>query len=274
MIMGGVPYYWSFLQRSLSLDQNIDRMFFGEQSPLRMEFEALYASLFRHPAPYVSIIRALTTVKAGMTRNEILKSTRLSDNKTFVKALRELEQCGFIRSYSIIGRKKRGMLYQLMDCYTLFYFQFIETMGHRHDEQLWTHLLGTARRNTWQGLAFERLCLWHIQQIKAALGISGIEANAYSWHAEANEMHDGAQIDLLIDRRDQVINLCEMKFADGEYAIDATEDCRLRNRRTAFLAETRTKKTIHTTMITTFGVRHNSYWNSIQSEVTLDGLFM
>ena len=83
----------------------------------------------------------------------------------------------------------------------------------------------------------------------------------------------GAQIDMLIDRKDGIINLCEMKHSKAEYVISAREEAQLRNRIAVFEAETRTKKAVHLTMVTTYGVAKNSHAGLVQSEVTLDDLF-
>ena len=181
--------------------------------------------------------------------------------------------CGFVRRYSAIGKKSRNGFYQLIDNYTLFYLSFI-TQLNGNSESFWTDTIDTPLRNAWTGLAFERLCLWHIPQIKTALGINGINCSVYSWRTEPNEQHCGAQIDLLIDRNDGVINLCEMKFADSEYALDSTEESKLRNRRSAFRLDTETKKSVHITLVTTYGLHKNSHSGIVQSVVTLNDLFL
>ena len=171
-----------------------------------------------------------------------------------------------------IGKKTRDAFYQLTDNYTLFYLNFVKE-NKENDEHFWTNSIDTPILTTWSGLAFERLCLWHVPQIKAALGIQGVNSSVYSWRTEATEEHDGAQVDLLIDRKDGVINLCEMKYADDQYAFDADEESKLRNRRTAFKLDTKTKKAIHTTLVTTYGLRKTSHSGIVQSVVTMDDLF-
>ncbi len=273
MVMGGIPYYWSLLKKKWSLDQNIDNLCFKYDAPLRNEYEALYASLFKNPEPYMKVVFALGKERCGMQRDEILNRTKLSDNQSFAAILRDLEQCGFIRKYMAPGKKKRGAFFQLIDNYTLFYLNFVkEDKGN--DEHFWTNSIDTPVRNVWCGLAFERLCLWHISQIKAALGIQGVISYVYSWRTEASETHKGAQVDLLIDRRDNVINLCEMKYSDDIYALDAEEEEKLRNRKTAFLQDTNTRKAIHTTLVTTYGMYKNTHSGIVQSVVTMNELFM
>lgn len=272
MVMGGIPYYWSFLRRGESLAQNIDRIFFGPNAPLADEYSALYASLFKSPSSHIAVITALSKKKAGMLRKEILAETKLDDNSLFDNALEELEQCHFIRRYYAFGKKERDSVYQLMDNFTLFYFRFMSE-NPRHDEHYWSHTLGTPIHAVWAGLAFERVCLWHLPQIRQALGISGVITSAYTWHTDGTADFPGTQIDLLIERNDNIINLCEMKFADAEYLITQQEDEKLRNRSVVFKTITRTRKAVHVTMVTTYGVKHNTYRNNIQSEVTMKDLF-
>ena len=207
-----------------------------------------------------------------MLRKEILAETKLVDNSLFDNALEELEQCHFIRRYYAFGKKERDSVYQLMDNFTLFHFRFLAE-NRRHDERFWSHTVGTPAHAAWAGLAFERVCLWHLPQIKQALGISGVITSAYTWHSDGTIDYPGAQIDLLVERNDNIINLCEMKFSDTEYAITQQEDEKLRTRKAVFQTVTRTRKAVHITMVTTYGVKHNAYWNNIQSEVTMEDLF-
>ncbi len=272
MAMGGIPFYWSLMKKKWSLDQNIDNLFFKNDAPLQREYDALYASLFKYPESYLKVVAALGGIRQGLHREDIIRITKLSDNQTFSDVLCDLEQCGFIRKYMAIGKKTRDAFYQLTDNYTLFYLNFVKE-NKENDEHFWTNSIDTPILTTWSGLAFERLCLWHVPQIKAALGIQGVNSSVCSWRTEATEEHDGAQVDLLIDRKDGVINLCEMKYADDQYAFDADEESKLRNRRTAFKLDTKTKKAIHTTLVTTYGLRKNSHSGIVQSVVTMDDLF-
>lgn len=274
MILGGVPYYWSFLQKGQSVAQNIDRMFFRERGELTNEFHALYASLFKRPANHIAIITALASKKAGMLREEILRQTQLADNTSFSTALQELEQCGFIRKFMPIGKKSKNAIYQLMDNYTLFYFDFIQKNTNQ-DEHFWTANIDTTIHHGWAGRAFERVCLQHIKQIKASLGFSAIISTAHSWTYKAKDgTGKGAQIDLLIDRNDETINLCEMKYTNAPYTLSEEEDLKLRNRRAIFIKETGTTKSVLTTMITTYGLTPGGYSDDIHCQVTMKDLFL
>lgn len=274
MVMGGIPYYWSFLRGGLSVAQNIDRMFFAEDGEMVHEYDALYASLFRHPKPHIAIVTALATKKAGMPREEILKETGLSDNETFSKALKELEQCSFIRKYTMIGKKNKGAIYQLMDNYTLFWFKFIKE-NTRGDIHFWTSNLDTGVYDNWVGLAFERVCLQHLEEIKKSMRIDAIISTAHSWFWKApkDSGEQGVQIDLLIDRNDDIINLCEMKYSKAMYSVSATDLAKLEYRKSVFKRETGSKKRIVLTMITTFGISDNAYAADIPVQITMDNLF-
>ncbi|MBO5819903.1 MAG: ATP-binding protein [Bacteroidales bacterium] len=272
MVLGGIPYYWSLLEKGLSLAQNIDKIIFAKNGKLSNEFNQLYASLFKSPGQYIDIVTALGKKKAGMTREEIIVATDKYSNGALSKVLDELEYCGFIRKYNGFGKKSKQAIYQLIDNYTLFYFKFIR-QNENNDEHFWSASIDSAMHRAWSGLAFERLCMAHMQQIKAALGIAGVLSNVYSWRKEADETSDGAQIDLLIDRKDQVINLCEMKYSLSEYVIDAEYEQKLRNKKSIFIDTTNTRKAVHLTMVTTFGIKANAHSGIVQNEITLEDLF-
>ena len=214
--------------------QNIDKIFFAKNGKLSNEFNLLYASLFKSPEQYIDVVTALGRKKVGMTREEIMNAIDKPSNGTLSKVLDELEYCGFIRKYSSYGKKTKQAIYQLVDNYTLFYFKFIR-QNKNNDEHFWSVSIDSATHRAWSGLAFERLCMAHTQQIKAGLGISGVLSNIYSWRKEADENGNGAQIDLLIDRNDQVINVCEMKYSLSEFTIVADYERELRNKKRALI---------------------------------------
>lgn len=272
MVMGGVAFYWSLLEKGMSDAQNIDNLFFQDHAPLKNEFYELYDSLFKTPQPYIDIVTTLGTQCRGLTRQNLLRSINVDDNGAFSRQLEELEQCGFIRKYTSFGKKKKDTLYQLIDNFTLFHFKFMSE-NTNHDVAFWTHSISSQMQRTWCGLAFERLCMLHVPQIKHRLGIEGVATNCFSWYLPATEETSGAQIDLLIDRSDQVINLCEMKWSQGEYVLNHSEIQKLNNRLNAFAQSTKTRKAIHITMITPYGLQQNQYANDISVQLTMDHLF-
>ena len=273
MVFGGVPYYWSLLQKGTSISAEIDRLIFSQDGELHDEFEMLYASLFKKPDSYIRVIELLAKKKMGMTRQELLLAGRFEDNGAFTEILNALEWCGFIRSYTMMGYRTKSNIFQLIDHYTLFYYEFIN--GVRQGSNYWRALLGTPKYNTWCGLAFERTCLWHIDQIKKKLGISGILTNEYVWRCLPDDSagRPGVQIDLLIDRSDGIIDVCEMKYSKESYTISSDYAKELIRKRNVLQSVTGTKKAIHSVMITTDGLTHNEYIGDIQAEIQLDDLY-
>lgn len=273
MALGGIPYYWSFLKKGLSVAQNMDELFFSEVAQLRDEFEALYHVLFKRPDNYICVIDAMSkNRKAGMTREEILKATRLSDGGTFTNVLEELEQCGFIRRYVSVNKKEKESIFQLIDNYTLFYYHCIKKNAFS-DENYWTHTYLSGEHAAWTGLAFERVCLQHVSQIKQSLGISGILTNVCSWSKKATAEHKGAQIDLLLQRADGITDVCEMKYAKSTFAIDGKYAGELQRKLDVLSSSVKSMSTLHLVMITTQGVSRNEHWSMVQHEVTIDDLF-
>jgi AAA+ ATPase superfamily predicted ATPase len=270
MIMGGIPLYLSKIKKGWSIAQNIDHLFFFQKSELRNEFNNLYAALFRKSEEYIKVVEALSKKGKGLTRGEIEAATKIKGGGTLTKMLQNLEYCDFIRKYTAFDRKKRDMLYQLIDPFTLFHFKFI-SKNEYNDEHFWTNSLDTPLRNTWAGFAFEMLVLLHTAEIKQAMGISGIQSSVSAWRSEKS--NPAAQIDLVINRKDGIINLVEIKFAGKEFAITQEYESNLRNKIFAFKEETGTQKAVHLLMLTTFGVKQNKYSDIVQKELKLYDLF-
>lgn len=274
MIFGGVPYYWGFLKKGLGLAQNIDHTLFAKDAPLKEEFRYLYASVFKKPEVYVKIISTLGMKKVGMTRDELIEASGIPNSGDLTTKLEELESCGFIRKYYAFGMKKKHAVYQLIDCFTLFHFKVLKDAPN--DEHFWSNQINTPAVNTWMGLAFERVCMEHVNQMKSKLGITGVltEVNSWSCKADPDKGIFGSQIDMLITRKDQVINLCEIKYSGSEYTITEKVDRSIRNKINDLVLQTRTKYAIYPTLITTYGLVDNSYAEIIQSVITLDDLFV
>ncbi len=274
MIMGGVPFYWTFIDRSKSLAQNIDNIFFNPDGELYNEYNDLYASLFKNPESYIKVIQALGTKKIGMSRDNIIKTANIVDNGKLSTILEDLEYCGFIRKYNHIGFKKKNAIYQLIDPFTLFYYKFMKN-NERNDENYWSHNQGSPLYYNWCGLAFERVCLAHISQIKLALGIEGIISNVCSWKSldRHNKNDKGAQIDLIIERDDNVIDLCEIKYTKEKYTVDATYNEIIQHKKAKFIKELNTSKAIHFILISASEVYKNEYSEEFQKIILIDSLF-
>ena len=273
MAMGGVPYYWNYVEKGRSPAQNLESMFFAADGELRDEYSHLYASLFKKPQRHTAIVTALGRKKIGMSRSELLSATGLTDNGAFSIALSELVECGFVRRYRMPRKMSHDAVYQLIDNFTLFHFRFLADLGVGESGS-WVAVQDSPRANVWRGLAFERVCFEHISQIKRALGISGIETHQYAWRSSPAQGTDGAQIDLLIERADDAANICEIKYSLGEYELTKEEHRKIVNRRERFISEGAFRGAAYITLVTTCGVVHNEYLNDVQSVVTLDDLFV
>ena len=266
MILGGTPLYLQMLERNLSLTQNIDHLFFIPNALLAREYDFLFRSLFRDALAHRKVIETLASKASGMTRAEIIATSKIKDSGLLTKALRNLTDCDFIRQYTAFGKNERGIIYQLTDLFTLFHLRYVKTYKGQ-DENHWQNMIDSPSRRAWSGYSFEQLCLHHIRQIKKKLGINGVQSDVCAWKGKE------AQIDLVIDRRDQTINLCEMKFSQGEFEISKQYDKHLRERAESFRATTKTRKALHQTFVTTYGIKKNMYSGNVQSEVFLSDLF-
>lgn len=278
MVIGGIPFYYSLLNVKESLVQNIDRLFFRKNGELRTEFEELYSALFTNAEKYTNVVKVLNGKREGMTREEIEKATGM-DKSVLTTVLRNLERSDFILRYSQYGNKSKGAIYRLVDFYTLFYYRFIHNFNAQ-DEEWWSHNFQSPSIESWQGFSFELLCLLHLTQIKKKLGISGIATATSSWRyipqkkKEENEkIEKGTQIDMLIDRGDRIINLCEMKFSINPYRITDCYEQTLRDRMNIFQEKTQTTKSLVYTFITTFGIANGMGRSIVNSEVTMEDLF-
>ncbi len=270
MVFGGIPFYWDELKKGLSATQNINTICFSQNGLLRTEFLNIFKSLFLKAEKHEQVVAFLAQKSKGQTRSEIIKKTKISDGGGLTTILNELEESGFIRKYFPFNKKMRESLYQLTDFYTLFYLKFIKNY-QLVDTNFWLNTIDNTAYRAWSGYAFEQVCLYHLEQLKKALGISGVETHASSWRSKTNKQ--GAQIDLVIDRRDQVINLCEMKFSINKFEITKKYDAELRNKVGVFKTETNTKKAIFTTIVSTFGLKENAYSGNVQNDLTMNILF-
>lgn len=272
MILGGIPYYLEAVQPEMSATQNIQHLLFDKSGLLKNEFFNLYRSLFKRHAIYEKVVEVLSTKTIGLQRSEIVQKSQISSGGTLSKVLTDLEESGFISSYMSLDTKQKNTIYRLSDFYTLFYFKFLNESKH-NGSNTWLNLIDHPIHRSWLGFAFEQVCLDHVNQIKYALGINGIHSNNAAWRGSNEEK--SAQIDLLIDRRDQVINLCECKFSLSTYSIDKDYSEKLRSKIAVFKSASKTKKAVFLTMITTYGVEINKYSSGlVQNDVTMNDLFL
>lgn len=278
MVLGGIPYYLDMLDPSITLEHNIDELFFAMNGALRNEYDFLFRTLFKEATLYRQIVETIASKRKGLSQAELKEHLKLSDGGKLSEALNNLQKCDFIRMYNEIGKTKRNVMFQLTDLYTLFYLNYVKK-GNSQDEHFWTNL-DLHSRESWQGYAFEMVCLHHIPQIKKALGIGGVLTNACSWQTKAIVDKDGTswngtQIDLLLERADKVINLCEMKYCSEEYVITEAYDRKLRDRISIFRHHTRTRSALPITFITPYGLKRNNYGNHyLPYQVMMEELFI
>ena len=271
MTMGGVPFYLENIRVNRSVAQNIDRMFFSPSGLLRLEYDSLYQSLFNKYERHLIIVETLAKKSKGMLRKTLIKESKLSDGGSTTSILNELEDSGFIKKYVPFGKRKRDAFYRLSDPYTLFYLTFVKD-SKAQGEGAWLARLNNPKWQAWSGYAFEYLCMYHIDAIKKHLGISSVYTEVSPW--KSNLSKGGAQIDLLLDRNDRIINICEMKFSTSEYAISAAYAKQLTNKLTVFKSETETKKTLLLTFITSMRLKNNQYaQRMVKDALTMDALF-
>jgi uncharacterized protein len=271
MALGGIPFYLDALKPEHSVAQNVQKLFFDSGGLLSDEFSQIFRSLFKNHDIYESIVEALSTKTYGVNRAELLQILGKQSGGSITKPLTDLEHSGFIKAYSSIDTKQKNTVYRLSDYFCNFYFRFIKPATFR-GKDAWLKAIDHPAYRVWEGITFEQICIDHSWQIKKALGVQGVLSTDYSWRGTHGE--ESAQIDLLIDRRDQVVNLCEVKFSLSEWTIDADYAARLRRKTHIFKESTKTRKAVFLTMITTFGLTQNQYARSVvQNEAVLDDLF-
>ena len=277
MILGGIPYYLDMLEKGKPFAKSIDELLFREGAPLSTEFEFLYRSLFKDSAQYRLVVETLAEKNKGMTREELLKATNMKSGGRLTTILEDLCSCDFVRKYSAIGKSEKDAIYQLSDPFTLFYLRHVSASTHQ-DEQFWQNNHGLPAQNAWKGYAFEQVCLQHLRQIKLKLSILGVLCNAYSWSCKSFTDSDGTeweggQIDLLLDRNDEVINICEMKYSKTPFVITEDYERKLYAREATFRHVTKTRKALQHVFVTTYGVKQNEWSDIVHAQVTLDDLF-
>ena len=273
MMLGGIPYYLSYFQKGLSLAQNIDRIFFASNAKLREEYDRLFSAVFTNPEDMKRIVELLSTKHAGFTRQEILKKTGIDDSGSATKMLKALEVSDFILKYVPFGTGKRNETYKLTDPFCLFYQHWVVGQD-KVNPDFWMLSQQSQSVTSWRGIAFEEVCLSHIQQIKAALGISGVNSTQSAWALHGDDEKEGTQIDLLISRKDNVINMCEMKFCGDDFKVTKAYERKLAHRQIVLSEMISRRTVIHPVLITTYGLTYNEYSGSFLHTIIMDDLFI
>lgn len=272
MIFGGIPYYLGFFLKGMSLAQNVDKLLFARDAVLAKEFDRMFHSLFVHWKDYQKVVSLLATRHYGFTRDEISEKCGISMGGGLSDMLKSLIDSDFIAKYTPIANARSKEYYKLCDPFCAFYLKFVAG-NSTADHNFMQNSQNSQSYVSWRGFAFEQVCFNHISQIKSALGISGVVSRESALLVKGDENTQGAQIDLIIDRDDNVLNLCEMKFYKKDFTITQSDYSNFENKIDVLSRITQSKKNIHFTLVTTKGVAYNEYSGIVQKIVTLDDLF-
>ena len=276
MVMRGIPCYLDMLDGRLPFRQNVDELFFAQGAPLRTEYDFLFRSLFRSSGIYRQVVEAIAQREGGMTLKELKEALKLKDSGTLSQVLDNLCKCDFLRRYQAFGKKERGMVYQLIDLFSLFHLQFVQRHG-TIDPHFWSNQKETTHSN-WAGKAFEQVCLHHVEQIRKKLVISGVLTSASTWRIAKQTDQDGAvwpgaQIDLVLSRADHLIDLFEMKYCEADFVVTEAYERKLRERMATFVHFTRTRDAVRNVLVTTYGLRPGLHASIFHATVSMDDLF-
>ena len=271
MCLGGIPFYLKDIKAGFSVPQVLDQLFFGDGAKLKDEFQNLYAALFKNHAVHEKVVTALASKNKGLTRTEVIQTSGIQSSGELSTVLEELVQCGFVRQIFPIMKTKEDSLYRLIDEYSLFYFKFLVDDTTTSS---WAQIVQNPVYKIWSGYAFENLCFKHTFQIKKAMGFHGIITNEYSYVSKGNADQEGMQIDMIIDRADNCVNILEVKFHNTEYEVSESYGRQLLHKATIFQERTRLKKNVFITMLTVFGVKKNEhYLTAVTNQLLIDDLF-
>ncbi len=270
MILGGIPYYMGYFQSGMSLAQNIDNLFFSKQGKLKDEYNRLFASIFSNPEVMKKIVDLLYTRNAGFTRSEIVENVGINDGGTLSGSLNALIASDFVIKYVPFGKGKKEH-YKIVDPFCMFYLHFVDKKKKLEDN-FWQQNVSSQQIVSWRGYAYENVCFNHVQQIKKALGISGVITTHSAWSKRSDDM-EGTQIDLLISRNDNIVNMCEIKYYGDKFTVSKDYYQVLLHRQDILSKEISPKISIHNTLITTFGLVYNEYSGIFSNVITLEDLF-
>ncbi len=272
MTLGGIPFYLDGLKKGETFASAIERLCFMPNGLLRNEYQNLYQALFSNADLHQAIVAVLAKHHNGITRQQVLKELKINNTGSFQRALEELLLSDFIMEHNAYGKKKKGLLYRVSDEYSVFYHRFIKP-NQKYTPGIWQQLAQSQSYKIWSGFAFETLCLKHVQKIKSALGISAVYTEISALKIKEHKGNAGFQIDLIIDRKDDAINLCEIKFYSTVFSIQKDYYQKLLERRQRFIEYTNTRKQVFLTFITNHGIKKNAYANEIvEAEIVLDDL--
>ena len=282
MAMGGIPHYLKEISKGLSAAQNINEICFQKDGLLFDEFDMLFHSLYEEPETYVNIIRTIAKKPKGISRKELIKATKITEGGRLTAQLRSLEEAGFIGGLLPLNKGKRGVYYRVMDEYVLFYLTWIEPFKEVtkraiiSDAHYWELAIKKPAWQTWTGQTFEAVCFKHANVIRKKLDIEHIAVICGDWQyqPEKYSKESGAQIDLVFDREDGCVMLCEIKYSDKPYTVTKEFVEQLKRKEAVYREKTKSKKQIFWVLIAANGVSENQYLkDTIHHVITLEDLF-
>lgn len=272
MALGGIPYYLGYFESGMSLAQNIDNLFFVKGAKLSEEFDRLFASVFSRPEDMKKIVKLLSTRHSGYTMEDIATKTGLPTGGNLSNLLKALIASDFVLRYVPFGCSKREVHYKLIDPFCIFYLRYIPDNAS-YVGSFWQQNQTSQSIISWRGFAFEEVCLLHINQIKQTIGILGVSSRQSSWAVKGIDGEEGTQIDLIIERADHIVNLCEMKFYGENFSVDKAYYQKMSNREKILTEKISRKDIVHPILVTTYGLTYNEYSGIFQHVITLDDLF-
>lgn len=273
MALGGIPYYLELIRKGESATEAIDRLCFADGGLLKKEYEHLYKALFNQSANHEAIVSVLGKSKSGLGRTELSKKSKVATGGPFTRTMEDLVLSGFVAEQHPYGKTKQGMIYRLTDEFSVFYHRFI-SKHKKAVSGIWQEISKTQPYKIWLGFAFEALCMRHLPQIKRALSIANVYTEVSSFYKLAEAENEGIQIDILLDRADKTINICECKYYNEPFELSKQYSELLNKRKELFKQYTKTKKNLFTTLITNQPINKNDYYYAtLDKVVTLDELF-
>jgi uncharacterized protein len=272
MAFGGVPYYLNLIKKGESVPTALERLCFKPGGSMQIEYNNLYKALFQNATNHEAIVGVLASSKQGIPRDEIIKKSKVQSGGPYNRAMEDLINSGFVEDVSLIGRKKRGSLYRLIDEYSIFYHRFIKNTN-KYTAGIWVQIMQSQSYKIWCGFAFEAFCFKHLSKLNSVLGIAGVFVQYYALSIPAQQNYKGVQIDLLIDRNDGVINLCEVKFYDTAFTLTKAYAQELLIKKQRLKAHLKSNKQVLITMITSKGIISNSHFlEAVDCSITLDDM--
>lgn len=270
MMLGGLPFFFDLMNTSHSLTQNINRLLFDKVALYRDETKRLLEATLSESPVYGQILSKLAFATYGIKKSKLQEETGAS-NGTYSRAIQDLVDCGYIIEYKKKYEEYNPLYVQLMDPFLLFHYHYLSK-----DKQINSYedmISNIGRFDNWRGRAFEILCFNNTHSIKSTLGISGVKTECYSWYNSEDDKNERVQIDMVIERADKITNLCEIKYTNEPFEIDASYEQQLIRKRDVFKKKTGTSQELKIVMISAKGLSGKAHTSYISDIITLDDLF-